>query len=136
MYPLTIFYDSKCPLCVAEMRQLGDLDSYRRLMMVDIHEPEFDRVYPDIDRQAADRILHARFSDGELIYGLDVTYQAWQAVGKKPWLAILRMRGIRFFADIAYRAFARHRYTISFLLTGQRRCETCSIEKSSQMRSE
>jgi predicted DCC family thiol-disulfide oxidoreductase YuxK len=105
-------------------------------MMADIHEPEFDRVYPHIDRQAADRVLHAQFSNGELIYGLDVTHQAWHAVGKKPWLAILRMRGVRFAADIAYRIFARHRYTISFLLTGQRRCETCEVGKSSQMPSE
>jgi predicted DCC family thiol-disulfide oxidoreductase YuxK len=136
MYPLTIFYDSKCPLCVAEMRQLGDLDSCSRLTMVDIHEPEFNRAYPHIDRQAADRILHAQYSNGELIYGLDVTHQAWRAVGRKPWVAILRVRGVRFLADIAYRIFARHRYTISFLLTGQRRCETCEVGKSSQMRSE
>ena len=133
MYPLTIFYDSKCPLCAAEMRQLKALDQARRLITVDIHEPGFSSAYPHIDRQAADRILHAQFSNGELIFGLDVTHQAWRAVGRKPWLALLRMKGVRLIADIAYRIFARHRYTISYLLTGQRRCETCEVRESNQM---
>lgn len=119
---LTLFYDSYCPLCAAEMDQLRRLDTQARLRFEDIHGADFSQRYPDIDPLAADRILHARYADGRMIYGLDVTHQAWALVGKQRWLAVLRWPVIRWFADIGYRLFARYRYGISFILTGQRRC--------------
>lgn len=131
---LTLFYDGYCPLCVAEMRQLQALNARRQnpaLEFADIHAPGFAARYPDIDPVAADRILHGRFEDGRMIYGLDVSHQAWRAVGKKPWLALLRWPLIRWFADIAYWIFARHRYRISWLLTGQQRCSPCTDSRQS-----
>jgi predicted DCC family thiol-disulfide oxidoreductase YuxK len=122
MQTLTLFYDSYCPLCANEMDQLRRLDTHKRLRFADIHAVDFSQRYPDIDPQAADRILHARYDDGRMIYGLDVTHQAWALVGKQRWLAVLRWPVIRWFADLGYRFFARYRYGISLVLTGQRRC--------------
>lgn len=125
---LTLFYDSYCPLCAQEMDELRRLDSRSqnpRLAFEDIHADDFQSRYPEIDPVAADRILHARYDDGRMIYGLDVTHQAWRLVGKKRWLALLRWPVLRWFADMGYRFFARNRYGISFLLTGRRRCEPC-----------
>ena len=42
-----------------------------------------------------------------MIFGSDVTHQAWRTVGRKPWLALLRWTIIRWFSDIAYRIFAK-----------------------------
>jgi len=134
MQTLTLFYDSYCPLCATEMDQLRELDKQQRLRFEDIHAADFAERYPDIDPQAADRILHARYADGRMIYGLDVTHQAWKLVGKHRWIAILRWPVIRWFADIGYRFFARYRYGISFVLTGQRRCSpdgSCSTATAS-----
>lgn len=122
MQTLTLFYDSYCPLCAAEMDQLRRFDQQGRLRFADIHAPDFAERYPDIDPVAADRILHARYADGRMIYGLDVTHQAWALVGRHRWLAVLRWPVIRWFADLGYRFFARYRYGISLVLTGQRRC--------------
>lgn len=127
-YPLTLFYDSYCPLCVSEMALLRELDTQHRLRFEDIHAPDFIQRFPHIDPKAADRILHGEFADGQLIFGLDVTHQSWAAVEKKPWLGVLRWPLVRWFADLAYRLFARHRYTVSYLLTGTRRCERCVID--------
>lgn len=127
-YPLTLFYDSYCPLCVSEMNVLRELDVHDRLRFEDIHAPEFAQRFPHIDPMAADRILHGEYADGRIIFGLDVTHQSWAAVGKKPWIAVLRWPLIRWVADLGYRVFARHRYSFSFLLTGKRRCERCVID--------
>ncbi|MFN3237851.1 MAG: thiol-disulfide oxidoreductase DCC family protein [Pseudomonadales bacterium] len=125
---LTLFYDGYCPLCVAEMTQLAELDKHNRLDFADIQTEDFTTQYPHIDPTAADRVLHAQFEDGTMLYGLDVTYQAWKLVDKKPWLVVLRWPVVRWFADAAYLFFARNRYTISYLFTGKRRCDTCRIE--------
>jgi predicted DCC family thiol-disulfide oxidoreductase YuxK len=128
---LIVFFDSYCPLCVAEMNQLALLDTKNLLQLEDIHQPDFASRYPTIDPVAADRVLHGMYEDGTMIYGLDVTHRVWQAVGKKPWVAMLRWPVIRLFADISYRIFAKNRYSISWLLTGKRRCEPCAKDKSS-----
>ncbi|MEX2470084.1 MAG: DUF393 domain-containing protein, partial [Pseudohongiellaceae bacterium] len=119
--------DGHCPLCVAEMRQLARLDTHARLRFEDIKAIDFGVRYPEIDTAAVDAVLHGRFADGTLIFGLDVTRWAWSCVGRKPWLALLRWPLIRPLADRVYRLFARHRYRISGLLTGQRRCDSCPL---------
>lgn len=134
-YPLTVYFDGYCPLCVAEMNQLRRLNAAGHLQFEDIHAPDFSLRFPRINPEAANRILHAEYADGTLIQGLDVTHQIWRAVNQKRWLVILRWPIMRRFADIAYRLFARHRYTISYLLTGVRRCESCQIQGSNRAKS-
>lgn len=129
---LTIFYDSMCPLCAREMAQLRHDDEHGRLVFADIHAQGFAARYPHIDPGAADRKLHAQYDDGKMIYGLDVTHQAWALVGRHKWIGILRWPVLRWFADIAYVLFARYRYGISYLLTGQRRCAQCVINTESR----
>ncbi|MFK7863900.1 MAG: thiol-disulfide oxidoreductase DCC family protein [Pseudohongiellaceae bacterium] len=122
---LTLFFDSYCPLCAAEMEMLKEYDAAGRLEFQDIHSADFSENYPTIDPIAADRVLHGQYEDGTMIYGLDVTHQAWRAVNKKPWIGVLRWPIIRWFADIGYRIFAKNRYSISWALTGKKRCEPC-----------
>lgn len=124
---LTIFYDATCPLCAAEMRSLKRYDRDGRIQLEDIFQPEFEQRFPGIDPAAANRILHARSSDGQLLLGLDVTCSAWQLVGRGRWLQLLRWPLVRPLADRGYRLFARHRYTFSYLLTGKKRCQSCRI---------
>ena len=130
MKKLIVFFDSYCPLCVAEMNQLAQLDSKNLLQLEDIHKPDFAVRFPSIDPVAADRVLHAMDEDGAMLYGLGVTHRVWQSVGKKPWIAALRWPVIRLFADFGYRVFARNRYSISWLLTGKRRCVPCGKDSS------
>ena len=77
-------------------------------------------------------ILHAQHQDGTLFLGLDATCKAWKIVEKHQWIQILRWPVIRFFADIAYRFFAKNRYFISYLLTGKKPCSTCYVSSKSQ----
>lgn len=125
---LTIFYDGGCPLCVHEMRQLKRRNDSGQIQFEDIHQAGFNQRYPQVDREAANKILHAQTADGTFIYGLDVTHQAWKLAGRGWLTAPLRWPVIRFFADSFYLFFARHRYKISRLLTGRSRCQQCSLD--------
>jgi predicted DCC family thiol-disulfide oxidoreductase YuxK len=125
---LTLFYDSHCPLCVAEMRQLKAFDSAGRLAFADLHAPDFIQRYPHIDQLKACRILHGQLDSGELLLGLDVTCLAWSLVGRHEWLALLRWPIVKPIADAVYLLFARYRYPISWLLTGKSRCHSCSLD--------
>jgi len=119
---LTIFYDSHCPLCQWEMRKLKQHDINNRIELINIHDQDFNIDYPHIDVDEAMSMLHGQWQSGEMLYGLDVTVNAWQLTGKHTWLKILRWPVIRFISDYIYRLFARHRNKISYLLTGKRSC--------------
>ncbi len=131
---LTIFYDSYCPLCSAEINQLKAYDSNNQLSFEDIHAVDFVQRYPYIDKVAANKLLHGQLNNGDIIYGLDVTCIAWKTVGKHRWLSILRWPVIRWFADLAYGFFARHRNTIASLVSRKevdldcQRCKTKTID--------
>ena len=128
---LTIFYDSYCPLCSAEINQLKAYDRNNQLSFEDIHDVDFVQRYPYIDKVEANKILHGQLSNGDMIYGLDVTCMAWTTVGKHRWLAILRWPVIRWFSDRAYLFFARHRNTISSLVSGKNKdlnCQSCKAK--------
>ena len=128
---LTIFYDGRCPLCAAEMKQLRQLDHAGKLRLEDINRPDFKQRFPHIDPVAADRVLHGQWTNGTLIYGLDVTQQAWALVGRHQWLKLLRLPLVRWFADFGYLFFARYRRQISRLLTGSSRCDAEACYKIS-----
>lgn len=133
---LTVFYDGYCPLCLAEMNKLKKLDKQQKLAFVDIQQPSFGEKYPDLCWSSLNARIHGLLPDGRLISGLDVTYLAWQLVGMGWVYAPTRWPVIRWFADKAYLVFARHRYSLSFWLTGKRRlqapadCASCQINKS------
>lgn len=129
MAELKIFYDGGCPLCLSEMKHLMKLDQQQKIDLVDINQESFQAKYPEINREKADRILHGQLANGKILLGLDVTYKAWDLVGKGKWIAIIRWPIIRIFADFAYLQFARHRHFLSRLLTGKERCESCSLER-------
>lgn len=125
----TIFYDGLCPLCEIEMAHLKKRNTEGQLNFVDITEPEFGENYPNLDWHALDARIHGMTEDGSMLIGLDVTHKAWSLVGHTWLYAPLRWPVIRFFADKAYLFFAKHRNTISYWLTGKKRCETdCKIK--------
>ncbi|MDC9500345.1 MULTISPECIES: thiol-disulfide oxidoreductase DCC family protein [unclassified Pseudoalteromonas] len=119
---MIIFYDASCPLCNTEMQHLKDADTKHKIVLVDLNSHDFSARYPSVNKNKAMAILHAQLPTGEMIYGLDVTYQAWKTVGKYRWLKIFRLPIIRYFADAAYMFFAKHRQKISRLLMPNASC--------------
>lgn len=127
MTKIFLYYDSQCPLCVAEMRHLKAFDQNHSVELIDLNDPDFCTKNPEINRDLANEILHARLPSGEIILGLDATVAVWRAVEKYHWIKIIRWPVISIFADGVYRVFAKHRYFFSYILTGKKRCEPCRI---------
>lgn len=119
---LRVYFDSQCPLCQMEMKQLKQHDHEQSIKLIDLHQQNFQQDFPHINVESAMAMLHGELNNGELIYGLVVTCQAWKLVGKHKWLTILRWPGIRTIADAFYLFFAKHRNKISYLLTGKQSC--------------
>lgn len=127
---LTIFYDGGCPLCAIEMRHLQRLNRDGRLGFEDIMAADFNERFPALEWQALNERIHAMQPDGSMLTGLDVTYEAWRLVGRGWLYAPLRWPLVKPVADRFYLWFAKHRYRISFWLTGQKRCQQCELKKS------
>lgn len=129
MVELRIFYDGGCPLCLEEMKHLLSLDDKQSIDLVDINQQNFEERYPAINKHKANAILHGQLPDGSIILGLDVTHKAWSIVGKGHWTTILRWPVVRIVADLVYLIFAKYRHSLSRLITGKSRCESCSLER-------
>mgnify|MGYP001024463301 CR=1 FL=1 len=129
MTQLTMFFDGGCPLCASEIRHLEKLDRDKKIAFEDIYAPLFTERFPHIDVKKADLVLHGQWSDGSIIYGLDVTYHSWALVGRGHWVAILRWPVFKQLAQLGYRFFARYRHRISALVTGKGRCEPCATKE-------
>ena len=96
---MIIFYDASCPLCAKEMRLLKKADKHNKIVLEDINASDFEQRFSYLKRQDTRAFLHGQTDEGEMIYGLDVTFAAWQTVGRHSWLKILQLPGIRFIAD-------------------------------------
>lgn len=120
---IEVFFDGACPLCRREIGMLRWLDRKQRIRFTDIAEPGFDAA--DVGRTQADLMaqIHGRLPTGELITGVEVFRQLYEAVGLKCLMWITRLPLVSHVLDWGYQVFARNRLR----WTG-RKAETCSID--------
>lgn len=109
---LVIFYDGHCPLCSLEMLKLKQWDTHNRIELVNLHQKNFNTLYPDISFDKAMKILHGYYQ-GELLLGLNVTHRAWTLVGKGVFVAPLQFPMIKQLAHLVYLFVAKYRHPIS-----------------------
>ncbi|QYJ78365.1 thiol-disulfide oxidoreductase DCC family protein [Shewanella acanthi] len=121
---LRIFFDGQCPLCQAEMRRLKRFDSRGLIALEDINAVDFEQRFSHINKHDAKRVLHGETFEGELLLGLDVSQRAWSLLDRRPWLKLLRLPPIKPIADWGYLLLAKHRYRLSYLLTGKKVCDS------------
>ncbi|MDN7425607.1 thiol-disulfide oxidoreductase [Burkholderia sp. AU16741] len=133
---LVLYFDGRCPLCVAEVRRLGERDVRHRLAFVDIAEPGFDPAPLGVDLPALNRELHARLPDGRMLTGIDGIAAARALVGRRGFAWLLRVPAMRAVFAPLYRRLARNRYAVSRWLgyRAQACCEgdVCSIGRNAE----
>jgi predicted DCC family thiol-disulfide oxidoreductase YuxK len=97
-YPLTLYYDAGCPLCLAEMTALKRSDHRGRLRLVDCSAADFadpDSIADGRPVAALMHRMHARDASGRWWVGIPAFAVAYGAVG---------VDGVsRFFADPRWR---------------------------------
>lgn len=114
-YVLTIFYDGQCPLCSMEMDKLKHYDTQNLILLVNLHDDNFNLRYPHVNHNQAMRILHGQYQ-GEILLGLAVTHRAWTLVGKGFWVAPLNFPIVKQLAHYIYLLIAKYRLPISHFL--------------------
>lgn len=113
IYPLTLFFDGHCPVCLLEMDHLRERSRDGRLRFVDIAQPGFDAAAHGATAAAMDAEIHGLCADGTMLRGAEVLRLAYDAAGI-GW--VLRPTGwgpLKPLFDAGYRVFARHRRPIS-----------------------
>ena len=102
-------------MCATEMIHLKRHDQDNVIFLVDIHQKDFQSLYPEIEFSAAMKILHATFN-GKVLLGLEVTHRAWTLVGKGFWVAPLNWPVFKTLSHWVYLGLAKYRHQISALL--------------------
>lgn len=113
---LVLYFDGRCPLCVAEMQRLASRDVRRRLAFVDIAEPGFDPAPLGVDLPALNRELHVRLPDGRMLIGVDGVLAAHALTGRRWIVRLLRVPVVRSALVPLYRRVARNRHAVSHWL--------------------
>jgi predicted DCC family thiol-disulfide oxidoreductase YuxK len=126
IYPLTIYYESACPLCNAEMSNLMLRNTDRLLVFADISASGFNALPEGTTLQAMLEIVHARRADGVVIKGVEVFRLAYEAVGLNRVASALRLPVLGWLADRSYPWVARNRHRfpralVRLILEGDRR---------------
>ena len=111
-YPLTLYYESACPLCNAEMSNLMLRNTEGQLRFTDVSAPAFNDVPAGTTMQDLLDLIHARTADGRVIKGVEVFRLAYGAVGLKGISSAIRLPVLGPLAEWAYPLLARNRHRI------------------------
>lgn len=114
-WPLTLFYDGECPLCLREVSLFQRRNREERLILVDIAAPSAEPL-PGLTRTDMLHCLHAQFRDGQRVKGIDATYWSYTAVGLGWLVRPLRWRWARPLWQQCYTQFCRLRPAIARLV--------------------
>ncbi|MED5618343.1 thiol-disulfide oxidoreductase DCC family protein [Ideonella sp. BN130291] len=112
VYPLTLYYESACALCNAEMTNLMLRNHAGLLHFVDVSAPGFDEPPPGVTVDELLELIHAVQADGTVIRGVPVFEHAYRAVGLGWVMAPVRLPGMRALADRLYPWLARNRHRV------------------------
>ena len=110
---LTLYYDGKCPLCVAEIDFLQSRNVQGKLAFVDVTQDGFEALGHNISCEAAMAQIHGCTADGQVLVGVPVFASAYR-LAELPLLAwLLSRKWLMPLLQPAYVLFAKHRQAIS-----------------------
>jgi predicted DCC family thiol-disulfide oxidoreductase YuxK len=112
IYPLTIYYESACPLCHAEMQNLMLRNTGGLLRFADVSAPDFSDIPAGTAMADLLGLVHARTADGRVLRGVGVFQLAYQAVGLGWVSSAMRLPVLGRMIEAAYPVLARHRHRI------------------------
>jgi predicted DCC family thiol-disulfide oxidoreductase YuxK len=111
-YPISIYYDSSCPLCNQEMTRLKQLDQAGNLNLIDCSSASFAAPEGSPGKENMMQLLHVLTADGVWVIGVPAFRLAYAGVGfhfvadwlDKPYVSRVMHR--------IYPLIARNRYLI------------------------
>ncbi|MFV0681027.1 thiol-disulfide oxidoreductase DCC family protein [Ottowia sp.] len=111
-YPLTLYFDGSCPLCLSEMTNLRWRDAAEQLRFVDVSVPGFASPLEGVSVADLMTLMHARTADGRVFIGVAAFELAYAAAGLHQIAAAIGWRGWRWALERLYPFIARHRQRV------------------------
>lgn len=135
-YPITIYYDSSCPLCNREMSTLQEHDQDGNLILVDCSAPGFIAPAGAPSPQQMMQLLHVLTADGLWVVGVPAFRLVYAGVGFSAVVSWLGKPRVMRLLSRLYPLIARHRNLIPGWLAqmwfdwlakhAQRRSQSCA----------
>ena len=119
---LTVGYDGECELCVQSVQRVRSIYHGRKLRWVPYQQmgAEFPQLTGSVDRDRASSAIHVIEPDGTVSAGAEAILRIADTVPRLRLFArIGRLPIIEYLVEPMYRLVARHRHTISRLLTAK-----------------
>ena len=108
-WQLTLYFDGEYPLCSREIKILSRRPIEARLLFFDISRDDFDAKALGFTLEQMQSSLHASFTAGRGVTGLDASLWRWRAAGLGMWATPLTWRAIRPLFAVGYSLFCRLR---------------------------
>jgi predicted DCC family thiol-disulfide oxidoreductase YuxK len=115
LQPLTIYFDGRCPLCLAEIHMLSARNRSGLLGFEDVSAEGYDEAVHGVSCELALAQIHGRLADGQTLTGVAVFAAAYRRAGLAPMAWLLSIGWLAPAWAAAYGFFARHRHAISRL---------------------
>jgi predicted DCC family thiol-disulfide oxidoreductase YuxK len=110
---MTLYYDGRCPLCMAEIHMLQARNVQGLLRFVDVTAAGFDEAQHEISCTVALAQMHARLEDGSLLTGAAVFAEAYRRADLPKLAWLLSRPRLQPMWNRLYSLFAKHRHAIS-----------------------
>jgi predicted DCC family thiol-disulfide oxidoreductase YuxK len=110
---LTIYYDERCPLCLAEIHVLAARNRHGLLSFVDINSEQFISAGHPVSCADAMAAMRGRLGNGQMLKGVSVFVEAYRRADLLLLAWLLSRERLRPVFDASYFWFARHRHAIS-----------------------
>lgn len=112
-YPITVFYDGTCRMCIRQMEQFKARDAGKRLQFVDTARSEFDAERVGLAGAPLQKYLYAQTASGELVRGVDAFHLLWRATNR-PLLAFFSgLPAVKDVGKLIYNLISHLRYRLS-----------------------
>lgn len=112
-YPLTVYFDGECPICRREIDLMKIFNRRNHLQFIDFSASSYLPAEPVLSPCDLGKVIHARWSDGTLITGVEVFREMWEAIGLRALARLARRPTINKLLVRAYAWFAKNRLRLT-----------------------
>ena len=113
-WKVNMLYDSECPLCMHEINFLERRNKAGLVNFTDIASPDYDPAdNGGVDYERGMKKIHAVLETGEVVAGVAVFREVYQAVGLGWVWAVTRLPGVSWAAERVYSVWASYRMRIT-----------------------
>lgn len=113
MQGLTIYYDGKCPLCLAEIHFLKSRNALGLIQFVDIAAPQYDETEHQLSCKLALTTMQGRLADGTQLEDIPVFAEAYKRANLPKLAWLFSHSWLKPFLNASYYVFAKYRHNIS-----------------------